>query len=66
MTKAGNERRSTPPLKRLLIALVLAALLVVGCSADDKQAGGANTAKHEGTAAGAPVPQTRASEGTAV
>ena len=42
MTKASNnEERSASPPKRLLIACVLAALVVAGCSADEKQAGGA-------------------------
>ena len=42
MTKASNnQERSASPPKRLLIACVLAALVVAGCSADEKQAGGA-------------------------
>ena len=42
MTRASNnEERSTSPSKRLLIACVLASLVVAGCSADEKQAGGA-------------------------
>jgi hypothetical protein len=42
MTKASNnEERSASLPKRLLIVCVLAALVVAGCSADEKQAGGA-------------------------
>ncbi len=59
MTKGLNQKRSDPPLKRQLIALVLATLVVVGCSANEKQAGGTEPQKGEGTTPGTTVAQQR-------
>jgi serine protease Do len=61
MTKASNNERSASPPKRLLIACVLAALVVAGCSADEKPAGGAKREKGEGTTPGATAAKTPAS-----
>jgi serine protease Do len=64
-TASNNEERSASLPKRLLIACVLAALVVAGCSADEKQVGGAKPEKGEGTMPGATAAKTQASEGTA-
>ena len=63
-TNYSSQKRSIRVLKRLLIALVLAALLMtVGCSSDDEQARGAKPEKGEGTAS-ATAPPTQASGDT--